>query len=174
MKKTLFGILLLIVIAAFTCLGFVILNKRNTKKILPTDQTGSILKAANAFLNSLTAEQRTKISFAFTQQKAAVSAKFARTNTPGGPGGAPQGNENKQGPPQGGGGGMPPQGEPPNGGGKGGQFPGFIGEQYGKAVWSNYPVSDVPRPGLKLGQPVRSTTGCCDEDVAGITECQRL
>ena len=28
---------------------------------------------------------------------------------------------------------------------------GFIGEQYGEAVWSNYPVSDVPRPGLRLG-----------------------
>lgn len=27
----------------------------------------------------------------------------------------------------------------------------FIGEQYGQAVWSNYPVSDVPRPGLTLG-----------------------
>jgi hypothetical protein len=27
----------------------------------------------------------------------------------------------------------------------------FVGEQYGKAVWSNYPVSDVPRPGLQLG-----------------------
>jgi hypothetical protein len=45
---------------------------------------------------------------------------------------------------------MGPHGGPP-GGGKGGQFPGFIGEQYGQAVWSNYPVSDVPRPGLKLG-----------------------
>ena len=28
---------------------------------------------------------------------------------------------------------------------------GFIGEQYGQAVWSNYPVSDVLRPGLRLG-----------------------
>ncbi len=28
---------------------------------------------------------------------------------------------------------------------------GFIGEQYGQAVWSNFPVSDVPRPGLTLG-----------------------
>lgn len=28
----------------------------------------------------------------------------------------------------------------------------FEGEQYGRAVWSNYPVSDVPRPGLRLGQ----------------------
>jgi len=29
---------------------------------------------------------------------------------------------------------------------------GFIGEQYGTAVWSNFPVSDVPRPGLQMGQ----------------------
>jgi hypothetical protein len=28
---------------------------------------------------------------------------------------------------------------------------GFVGEKYGEAVWSNYPVSDVPRPGLPLG-----------------------
>lgn len=28
---------------------------------------------------------------------------------------------------------------------------GFIGEKYGLAVWSNYPVSDVPRPGVRLG-----------------------
>jgi hypothetical protein len=28
---------------------------------------------------------------------------------------------------------------------------GFVGEKYGDAVWSNYPVSDVPRPGLQLG-----------------------
>lgn len=27
----------------------------------------------------------------------------------------------------------------------------FVGEQYGQAVWSNFPVSDVPRPGLALG-----------------------
>lgn len=27
----------------------------------------------------------------------------------------------------------------------------FVGERYGQAVWSNYPVSDVPRPGLALG-----------------------
>jgi hypothetical protein len=27
----------------------------------------------------------------------------------------------------------------------------FIREQYGQAVWSNFPVSDVPRPGLTLG-----------------------
>ena len=27
----------------------------------------------------------------------------------------------------------------------------FVGERYGKAVWSNFPVSDVPRPGVALG-----------------------
>jgi hypothetical protein len=27
----------------------------------------------------------------------------------------------------------------------------FVGEQFGRAVWSNYPVSDVVRPGLRLG-----------------------
>jgi hypothetical protein len=27
----------------------------------------------------------------------------------------------------------------------------FVGEKYGEAVWSNFPVSDVPRPGLRLG-----------------------
>ena len=28
----------------------------------------------------------------------------------------------------------------------------FVGEQYGQAVWSNFPISDVPRPGLTLGR----------------------
>jgi Protein of unknown function (DUF3500) len=28
---------------------------------------------------------------------------------------------------------------------------GFVGEQYCQAVWSNFPVSDVPRPGLIFG-----------------------
>jgi hypothetical protein len=27
----------------------------------------------------------------------------------------------------------------------------FVGEKYGEAVWSNFPVDDVPRPGLRLG-----------------------
>jgi hypothetical protein len=35
-------------------------------------------------------------------------------------------------------------------GGMGGMMT-FIGEKYGEAVWSNFPVDDVPRPGLRLG-----------------------
>lgn len=27
----------------------------------------------------------------------------------------------------------------------------FVGEKYGQAMWSNFPVSDVPRPGLTMG-----------------------
>lgn len=27
----------------------------------------------------------------------------------------------------------------------------MVGERYGQAMWSNFPVSDVPRPGLRLG-----------------------
>jgi hypothetical protein len=132
------------------CFGFSRINET-----APADQTKNIVKATIVFLNSLSANQHTKVSFPFLQPKAATLAKFARTSNPGGAGGPPSGGENKQGPPQGGS--MPPQvgggsaqGGPP-GGGRGGQFPGFIGEQYGQAVWSNYPVSDVPRPGLKLG-----------------------
>jgi hypothetical protein len=126
------------------CFGF-----GRIKETVPADQTKIIVKATIVFLNSLSANQRTKVSFPFLQQKAATLAKFARTGNPGGAGGPPSGSGNKQWPPQGGG--IPPQGGGPPGGGKGGQFPGFIGEQYGQAVWSNYPVSDVPRPGLKLG-----------------------
>lgn len=42
-------------------------------------------------------------------------------------------------------------------GGRGGRMT-FPGEQYGEAVWSNFPVSDVPRPGLALGS--MSATQC--------------
>jgi hypothetical protein len=129
-------------IAIISCFSFSAI-----KDSAPADQTKIIVKATTEFVNSLSADQRAKISFPFLQQKAATLAKFARAGNPGGP---PSGGGNKQRPPQGGG--MPQQGGGgPPGGGKGGQFPGFIGEQYGQAVWSNYPVSDVPRPGLQLG-----------------------
>jgi hypothetical protein len=35
-------------------------------------------------------------------------------------------------------------------GGKGGDVL-FTGEEYGHSMWSNFPISDVPRPGLRLG-----------------------
>jgi hypothetical protein len=75
-------------------------------------QTQAAVSAVQAFLQTLNAEQRSQVQFAFTPQTKATAASFK--------------------------------------GGKDGRM-NFIGEQYGQAVWSNYPVSDVPRPGLAMG-----------------------
>src|SRR5581483_4071736 len=127
--------------------------KAATKKI---DETQAMVTATTAFLNSLNADQRQKVQFPFTPQKTATAAKFARTGTPGGPGrGAPmQGPGTRPGTPGQQNGRHPGDGQGrrrgPGGPGMG-PGGGFIGEQYGQAVWSNFPVSDVPRPGLRLG-----------------------
>ena len=106
-------------------------------------QTQVIVTAATAFLSSLSADERRKVQFAFTPQKAATAARFTRAKGPGGAGG---GAKSMGGP------GTPPGGEQGPGKGPGmGAGGGFVGEQYGQAVRSNYPVSDVPRPGLHLG-----------------------
>jgi hypothetical protein len=125
------------------------------------NQTKSVVTATAAFLNSLNPEQREKIQFPFTPEKTATAAKFARTGGGRGPGGPVGGGNGPGGVARGSsdpgrGGGGPgedrkgPGGGPGGGPGMGAGF-GFVGEQYGKAVWSNYPVSDVPRPGLTLG-----------------------
>lgn len=78
----------------------------------PQAQTQATVAAATAFLNTLSAEQRGKVQFAFAAPATATAAKFK--------------------------------------GGMGGRMT-FLGEQYGQAVWSNYPVSDVTRSGVQLG-----------------------
>ena len=135
----------------------------------PSDrQTSAVVDATEAFLKSLSPDQRQKVQFSFTPQKLGVTAPFHRTSDggvapgapaagqadvggPGGPGRGPGGPGRQNRLPNGGPGG--PGGEPrgPGGGGDMGPAGGFIGEQYGQAVWSNYPVSDVLRPGLRLG-----------------------
>jgi uncharacterized protein DUF3500 len=106
-------------------------------------QTETIVAATKVFLNSLSAAQREKVQFTFTPQKTATAARFSRSGMGGGLGGGS------------GDGGRPPGGPSGPGGGSGGPSMGpaggFVGEKYGEAVWSNYPVSDVPRPGLRLG-----------------------
>ena len=94
-------------------------------------QTRAVVDSATTFLKSLNANQRQQVEFAFTPQKFGTNAPFHRTPDGGVAAGAPAG-------PTKGGPGMGPPG-------------GFVGERYGLAVWSNYPVSDVPRPGLRLG-----------------------
>jgi Protein of unknown function (DUF3500) len=130
-------------------------------------QTKQVEQAATAFLNTLSTEQRQKVTFDFTPQKTAVIAPFHRTSDGGVAPGAPTASAGMKGPagrppenpPNGGQHMGPPSGGkpgPPGGGPGGSGFGmgppgGFVGEQYGKAVWSNYPVSDVLRPGLRLG-----------------------
>jgi hypothetical protein len=128
-----------------------------------------VVDATLAFLNTLSAE-RQNVQFAFTPQKTGTIARFHRTPDGGVAPGAPAGTQ------QGGSGATPSQNRPPAGpppvearrdsegsvgpggapdgprGAPGMDPPGgFIGERYGQAVWSNYPVSDVLRPGLRLG-----------------------
>jgi hypothetical protein len=98
-------------------------------------QSRAIAQAADAFLASLSPDQKKAVQFGFTVQPAATRASF-KPAFMGGPGpGAPP----------------PPRGGRPLDGAPMGLPEGFVGEQYGKAVWSNYPVGDVPRPGLRLG-----------------------
>lgn len=131
-------------------------------------QTAAVVDATSVFLKSLNPDQRQKVQFAFTPQKLGANAPFHRTANGGAAPSAPVSGQSRPdglggpGRPQGGPGGSggpagqnrPPNGRGPGGpGGGAGSGPpgGSIGEQYGRAVWSNYPVSDVLRPGLRLG-----------------------
>ncbi|PYD48525.1 DUF3500 domain-containing protein [Novacetimonas pomaceti] len=98
-------------------------------------QTHEAVTAARAFLATFDSHGREMVQFPFVTQKSGTLARFRRSapDQPSLPvtdaqAAAPM----KRGP------GMGPPG-------------GFVGERYGTAVWSNYPVSDVPRPGLQMG-----------------------
>ncbi|WP_408890683.1 DUF3500 domain-containing protein [Novacetimonas cocois] len=102
---------------------------------LATDPTREAVTAARAFLATFDSHGREMVQFPFVTQKSGTLARFRRSapDQPSLPvtdaqAAAPM----KRGP------GMGPPG-------------GFVGERYGTAVWSNYPVSDVPRPGLQMG-----------------------
>lgn len=101
-----------------------------------SNQTHNAVSAARAFLATFEPQSLAAIHFPFAQQKAATLARFRR-ESPGEPVipvvGSQASTPTKSGP------GMGPPG-------------GFIGERYGSAIWSNFPVSDVPRPGLQMGQ----------------------
>ncbi|QIB36472.1 DUF3500 domain-containing protein [Ancylobacter pratisalsi] len=119
---------------------------------MASTRTKIIVDAANTFLETLDPGQRETVLLPFNPAARPAAAQFARQGTPGGPG---RQDAAAQRPPRGerptGIGG--PEGGGRNGGGPGtGVLPGFVGEQYGAAVWSNFPASDVPRPGLSLGE----------------------
>lgn len=138
-------------------LGTIRVQGKTIEKPSADGQTVAVVKATSDFLASLSADQRQKVQFAFTPQPLGSKAPFHRTAdggvAPGAPAGGQQGTAGGPGRGPGGGPGGPGRGPGGGPGGGAGMGPpgGFIGEQYGQAVWSNYPVSDVLRPGLRLG-----------------------
>ncbi|GAN54149.1 hypothetical protein Tasa_017_032 [Tanticharoenia sakaeratensis NBRC 103193] len=102
---------------------------------MSASQTRIIVTAARSFLATFDASDRPHVQFPFVAEKTARLARFRRT-APGAPAKPVTDAGAKL--PAAHGPGMGPPG-------------GFIGEQYGQSIRSNYPVSDVPRPGLQLG-----------------------
>ena len=112
-------------------------------------QTKAIVDAAKAFLASLSPEQRKGIQFDFERPKAASATQFDMASMGRPASGKPPGNK---------------QAEsdttshrpslngqlPRNNGSERAGAP-ASGEQYGKAIWSNFPVSITKRPGIELG-----------------------
>jgi hypothetical protein len=108
---------------------------------LVSEQSETIRTAASHLVRTLASEPQSRIIYPFPSHETPTIAKFTREGGPGGPGnsGAPVGPGRPGGP-----------GNPGGPGGPGGFA--FVGEKYGQAVWTNFPVSDVPRPGLRMGE----------------------
>lgn len=104
-----------------------------------SQQSEAIRTAASRFVQTLTSERQTRVLYPFPSKATPAIAKFTRQGDPGG------------GPDRGPGGPGGPGGGPGGPGGGPGGFA-FIGEKYGQSMWTNFPVSDVPRPGLRMGE----------------------
>ncbi|MBM9402434.1 DUF3500 domain-containing protein [Gluconacetobacter azotocaptans] len=102
---------------------------------MPASRTRMVVAAAQSFLGTFDARGRAAVQFPFVAEKHGTLARFRRS-TPDGPSVAV--TDAQAAAPAARGPGMGPPG-------------GFIGERYGSAVWSNFPVSDVPRPGVQMG-----------------------
>jgi hypothetical protein len=83
-----------VVIFAAVCMYFA---AGAAPQITPDGQTGAMVTATMAFLNSLTPAQREKVQFPFTPQKTATAATFSRGNVGRGAGGGPQGGPGRPG-----------------------------------------------------------------------------
>ena len=172
MRKTAVLASVLAVGASFAYTGIRRVEGKGADQAITSSQTRAIVEATTAFLAALNADQQQKVQFAFATPKLGVDAPFHRTPDGGVAPGVPTGQQGRRGSAEGQGGpggpggpgrpggpggqdhgpGGPGRGPGGPGGGPGmGPPGGFIGEQYGDAMWSNYPVSDVPRPGIRLG-----------------------
>jgi hypothetical protein len=146
MKKLTYFISLLAAITLYWCLGKSTAIASYPQQTSPVTQTKLIVAAANDFLNSLSAEQLNTTQFEFLRPNVASPTQFNMANMRRGAGGPPNGQK-------------PANGDttqrranqrPAGGNGQPGGQP-SSGEQYGKALWSNFPVSITPRPGIELG-----------------------
>ncbi|WP_408870865.1 DUF3500 domain-containing protein [Gluconacetobacter takamatsuzukensis] len=112
---------------------------------MSASQTQRAVAAATAFLATFDARGRAAVQFPFVAEKHGMLARFRRS-TPDGP--SVPVTDAQAAAPAARGPGMGPPG-------------GFIGERYGAAVWSNFPVSDVPRPGVRMGQLTGAQRAAC-------------
>ena len=153
-------------IAVLVCFAF-----RHQPTASPLEQTKTIVTAANDFLATLSPDQRKTAQYEFLRPKTATPTQFDMSKMHFG--GPPNGDSTQR---QGGGNGNGSGGGNRGGNGAGGNSAGSngaggnkrdsgdhgssrgpgngppaSGEQYGKAVWSNFPISFTPRPGIELG-----------------------
>ncbi|GCE90234.1 hypothetical protein MSKU15_1835 [Komagataeibacter diospyri] len=108
----------------------------STEEDTAARQTQAVVTAAQSFLGLFDAASRAKLQFPFVTQKSGTLARFRRS-APDQP--VQPVTDVQVSAPTARGPGMGPPG-------------GFTGERYGTSVWSNFPVSDVLRPGLRMGQ----------------------
>ena len=116
------------------------------KSSAASEQSEAIRTAASRFVRTLAPERQARIIYAFPSHETPTIARFTREGGLGGPGGPPGSGAHEGGPGGPGGSGGGPGGP----GGAPSSFA-FVGEKYGQAIWTNFPVSDVPRPGLRMG-----------------------
>ena len=125
----------------------------------PSEQAELIRTAASQFLGTLAPDRRGRVTFAFPAGQSPTAVGFGPML--GRPGGAEHrghdvafdadGHPLADAGPDGGHG---PGGGPPHGGPDGPHHggPPAAGEKYGQAVWTNFPVDIVARPGVRMGE----------------------
>ena len=156
-----------------TVFGSVMVRSRAMGQAARPIQTASsqpevIRMAAEGFLQTLAPDRRQRVMFPFPAGQSPIAIGFAGRGGPPNLGGLARaahrnivfdtdghasvvddrgGDQAMSGP------GSPSAGHGDNGPNSGpGAVPLAAGEKYGDAVWTNFPVNDVPRPGLRMGE----------------------
>ena len=112
------------------------------------ERSEAIRRAASEFLETLAPDRRARVTFAFPKGQSPTAVGFRPM--PGRLGGSDRqqhdvsfdtdGNPTSA---------LGPGGGPPGGDHRGAPPP--AGEKYGQALWTNFPVDIVPRPGVRMG-----------------------